>query len=107
MKYYILILIILLIIYYLLNSNKFFYKQKEGFFNNNPKHIFILWFQGFENAPFIVKKCLESWKLKNPTWKIIELDDNNISDYINIEKDSVSRSFAVLQSTLIRFVTTN
>lgn len=51
------------------------------------KIIFIYWAQKFINAPIVVKKCLLSWKLKNPTWKIIELNDDNLSEYINIEKE--------------------
>lgn len=51
------------------------------------KVIYLYWGQKFINAPYIVKKCLLSWKLKNPSWKIIELDDNNLNDYINIEKE--------------------
>lgn len=51
------------------------------------KVIFIYWAQKFINAPTVVKKCLLSWKLKNPTWKIIKLDDDNLSQYINIEKE--------------------
>ena len=51
------------------------------------KVIFIYWAQKFINAPNVVKKCLLSWKLKNPTWKIIELDDDNLSEYIDIEKE--------------------
>jgi hypothetical protein len=51
------------------------------------KNIFIYWEQNFKNAPYIVKKCLESWKLKNPDWNIIELNDENLKNYINIEID--------------------
>lgn len=51
------------------------------------KVIYIYWAQKFINAPDIVKKCLLSWKSKNPTWKIIELDDNNLCDYIDIKKE--------------------
>ena len=51
------------------------------------KIIFIYWAQKFINAPTVVKKCLLSWKLKNPTWKIIELDDDNLNEYINIEEE--------------------
>lgn len=51
------------------------------------KIIFIYWAQKFINAPDVVKKCLLSWKLKNPTWKIIELDNDNLNEYINIEKE--------------------
>jgi hypothetical protein len=49
------------------------------------KHIFIYWNSGFLNAPLVVKKCLLSWKIYNPNWKIIELDDSNLNQYINIE----------------------
>ena len=51
------------------------------------KIIYIYWAQKFINAPNIVKKCLLTWKLKNPTWKVIELDDDNLNEYINIEKE--------------------
>lgn len=51
------------------------------------KVIYIYWAQKFINAPYIVKQCLLSWRLKNPTWKIIELDDENLCEYINIEKE--------------------
>ena len=51
------------------------------------KVIFIYWAQNFINAPIVVKKCLLSWKLKNPTWEIIELNDYNLSEYINIEEE--------------------
>jgi hypothetical protein len=33
-----------------------------------------------------VTKCLLSWKIRNPTWDIIELDDDNLNEYINIEE---------------------
>ena len=51
------------------------------------KVIFIYWGQKFINAPIVAKKCLLSWKLKNPTWKIIELDDDNLIKYVNIQKE--------------------
>lgn len=51
------------------------------------KTIFIYWGQKFINAPIIVKKCIQSCKLKNPTWEIIELDDDNLIEYINIKKE--------------------
>ena len=45
------------------------------------KTIWILWFQGFENAPQVVKTCLKSWKRYNSDWNIIELDENNLEKY--------------------------
>lgn len=63
------------------------------------KNIYIYWAQGFENAPEIVKICLRSWKLMNPTWKIIELDDTNLVEYIDIKEhlpnlDNINITFA-------------
>jgi hypothetical protein len=49
------------------------------------KKIFIYWDSGFLNSPIIVKQCLLSWKLYNPTWEIIELDANNINRFIDID----------------------
>ena len=49
------------------------------------KNIYILWFQGIENAPYIIKKCIESWKYYNKNWNIIILDRTNINTYIKIE----------------------
>ena len=49
------------------------------------KVIYIYWAQKFINSPDVVKKCLSSWKLHNSDWKIIELDDDNLYKYINID----------------------
>lgn len=51
------------------------------------KVLFIYWSQKFINAPTVVKKCLLSWKIKNPTWEIIELNDDNLNEYISIEEE--------------------
>jgi len=56
------------------------------------KSIFILWFQGFIHAPPLVKLCLKSWKHYNPDWNIIELDSNNLNNYINFEEDFIDIS---------------
>lgn len=49
------------------------------------KVIYIYWDQKFINAPDVVKKCLMSWKIHNPDWKIIELDKDNLKEYIDID----------------------
>ena len=50
------------------------------------KKIFIYWGQKFNNAPKVVSKCLLSWKIRNPTWEIIELNDDNLNEYINLDE---------------------
>ena len=49
------------------------------------KIIYIVWFQGFENAPDIIKKCVDSWKYYNPNYIINLIDNNNINNYIHLE----------------------
>ena len=56
------------------------------------KTIYILWFQGFKNAPGIVKLCLESWKYHNSDWNIITLDTTNLHNYINYKTDFIDIS---------------
>ena len=52
---------------------------------NITKNIYILWFQGFDNAPDVVKQCVNSWKYHNPDWNVILLDDTNLNTYINLK----------------------
>ena len=50
------------------------------------KVIFIYWAQKFINTNYC-QEMSPIVKLKNPTWKIIELNDDNLSEYINIEEE--------------------
>jgi hypothetical protein len=50
------------------------------------KELFILWFQGFDNAPEVVKKCLKSWSYYNIDWNINIIDKNNLKKYIKLEE---------------------
>ena len=49
-----------------------------------PKIIWILWFQGYVDAPYCVKEVIDSWSNHNPDWQIILLTEKNISDYVNL-----------------------
>lgn len=51
------------------------------------KRIFVYWDKGFKFAPDIVQKCLLSVKLNHKDWEIIELDNNNLNKYININEE--------------------
>ncbi len=48
------------------------------------RHIWILWQQGWENAPPIVKACAQSWKDMNPDWELHFLDEKSIADFAPI-----------------------
>ncbi len=57
-------------------------KRKE--FNKNT--VWVMWLQGYENAPDIVKKCIATQKKNLPDKKFIFLDDTNIDSYISLPK---------------------
>ena len=46
--------------------------------------IWVFWMQGFENAPELVKKCLNSIKSNCGNHPVIELTSENIEEYIDI-----------------------
>lgn len=62
--------------------------------------VWMLWLQGFENSREIVRLCLHSWKTRNPTWKVVELNEQNLSDYIDSGSLSVLRSLDIRRQTL-------
>lgn len=64
-------------------------KRKKNITNNT---IWILWLQGKENMPIIVKKCYESVVRNNKDRNIILLSENDISEYIEIP-DFIQRKY--------------
>lgn len=60
--------------------DKFEHKDYKKEFS---KKIFICWFQGLENAPLLVQKCVESVKKAFPKKEIIILTDDNYKEYTN------------------------
>ena len=69
-----------------------------------PRKIWMLWFQGLSEAPFLVRKCIDSWVKENPSWDVVILDKNNLSKYVVL--DLPERVFGNLalahQSDLVR-----
>lgn len=60
----------------------------EDFKKNNGEHkktdyIWICWFQGIDNAPELVKACVNSVKKNFATKQIIILDDSNLKKYVD------------------------
>ena len=47
-------------------------------------YVWIMWLQGIENAPILVKKCYESVKKNLPNKKIIVLDELNLKKYVQL-----------------------
>lgn len=48
------------------------------------KTIFVYWNQGFENAPEIVKKCVESIKKHSRDYYVVYLTSDNLAKYITL-----------------------
>lgn len=46
------------------------------------KTIWLLWFQGFENAGWIIRQVAESWRINNPDWKIEYVTEANLREYV-------------------------
>lgn len=50
----------------------------------NNDTVWFCWLQGIENAPKLVKRCLESLQRNIPDKKIIIIDSSNLTDYVNL-----------------------
>ena len=69
-------------------------------FKNSPieKNVFVFWWEGFDNAPEIVKSCLNSVKKHHDECNVITIDKFNYAKYTDIdsriikdfEKDKIS-----------------
>ncbi|WP_378944379.1 capsular polysaccharide synthesis protein [Mesorhizobium sp. ANAO-SY3R2] len=47
------------------------------------RNIWILWLQGFELAPELVKICANTWSAKNPGWHVHLLTEQNLADFLD------------------------
>ena len=50
----------------------------------NNDTIWFCWLQGIEEAPLLVKRCLESLRKNIPDKKVIVIDGNNLGEYVNM-----------------------
>lgn len=51
------------------------------------RNVFLFWWDGFEVAPIIVKKCLETVKMYYSDCNIIEISKNNFQNYTDIDSE--------------------
>jgi len=47
------------------------------------KTIWLLWLQGWNDVPWLVKQVAESWEINNPGWKVEYLTLDNLCEYIH------------------------
>jgi hypothetical protein len=45
--------------------------------------IWLLWFQGWAEAPWLVQEVAKSWKRHNPGWEVVQLDSSNLSKFMD------------------------
>jgi len=59
-----------------------------------PRKIWIYWDQGFDGAPPLVKRCIESWRDANPRWSIQVIDAGTFGDFAEMPDlpDSMSKN---------------
>lgn len=72
---------------YILKNKSFqnnFINVSNANFQKYKNSIWILWFQGIENAPDIVKKCINNIRLYSNNRKIVILSEKNLFNYIDI-----------------------
>ncbi len=43
-----------------------------------PKQIWVMWLQGLEAAPAVVRACIDSWEQLNPDWELRVLDEQAV-----------------------------
>lgn len=54
-------------------------------YNFGGKNLFVYWNSGFETAPPVVRRCLESVKLHIPQgWQLHIISDTNLAEYIKM-----------------------
>lgn len=53
--------------------------------------IWVCWLQGFDSAPLLVQRCIESLKQQLPHKKLILLDETNLADYVEMPEDIVAK----------------
>lgn len=66
--------------------------------------VWFLWFQGLEAAPYVVRKCHESWVERNPGWRVVSLDEESLPAWASLDyrAGSVARLPVNHRSDLLR-----
>lgn len=75
-----------------------------GRFDFNPT-IWTAWLQGPGHEPELVRRCVESWRLRNPSWKVVTLDEAGAEPYLRatgLPLDRIKRMPLQKQSNLLR-----
>ena len=58
-----------------------------------PQIIWMYWHQGEAQAPFVVRRCIESWRQHNPDWDLRVLDADSVTSYADMTDVPASLPF--------------
>lgn len=47
------------------------------------KNVWILWLQGWDQAPWLVQQVANSWESYNPGWTVVRLDNTSLAMHID------------------------
>jgi hypothetical protein len=50
-----------------------------------PKIVWLLWLQGWSDAPPVARACLDSWRRLNPGWDVRALDGWGLDRYLSAQ----------------------
>lgn len=70
-----------------------------------PKVIWFLWLQGLDNAPPLVRACHDSWRARNPGWRVMCLDEDTLRAHASADYSSghLARLIPQHRAGLLRF----
>lgn len=52
-------------------------------FTAKNKIVWLLWLQGWENAPWLQRQVAKSWKNYNPDWKVVLVSKATVANYVD------------------------
>lgn len=58
--------------------------DKESEDDQHDKFVWVCWFQGIEQAPVLVKRCIESIQKNVTDARVIILDEENIKEFVSL-----------------------
>ena len=56
-----------------------------------PKTIWMFWMQGEDNAPELVQQCIRTWRVHNPDWNVVVLDEESLDAYTDFPSHLCNR----------------
>ena len=52
----------------------------------SSRNVWLLWLSGWDDAPWLALRVVDSWKLHNPTWNVVLLTAANLENYVAVPR---------------------